>query len=281
MLAAVPNGNTMNLTTTASEEGQQLQDLESLAERIRALEKLLAAPAAPTSRSPLLLSSSSLLSGGAVNESTSPTEEMPEDIVGTLSSSPRQGDTQQQQQQRHYSQGNRHHGQHSQQQQAYNTPGSLSRRVQKIETSLRAVVKERKPMDEFLQKCESFKLISSPYSSHSDRELLSLQAKMELILAAQDDLQKLAEEAKEIQSLEQCAEIGGLKNVESQYPALSKLETIHIDQFKEANKVSDRTNKLTDDYNTLINTLSEVFLSWDALLAAAEHRLTEVERARS
>jgi hypothetical protein len=54
--------------------------------------------------------------------------------------------------------------------------------------------------------------MNNPHGSHPDRELLSLQAKSELILAAQDDLHKLAEESKEIQSLQRCAEIGGLKS---------------------------------------------------------------------
>ncbi|KAF9965270.1 hypothetical protein BGZ70_005140 [Mortierella alpina] len=124
-------------------------------------------------------------------------------------------------------------------------------------------------------------LVPSLNGSHSDRELLTLQAKTELILAAQEELQKLAEESKEIQNLQRCAEIGGLKNVESQYPVLSQLETVHIDQCQESNKISDRMNKLTDDYNSLINTLSAVFLSWDALLTAAEIKVSEVERARN
>ncbi|KAF9349495.1 Dynactin subunit 3 [Mortierella sp. AD094] len=242
----------------SSEENQQLQDLESLSQRLRALEKLLAPPPAPK---PIITS----------NETDSPTEEAPEDIVSTLSPSRNHN-------QHHHHQQHSKHGHHNQ---PNHTPGSLSRRIQQVEATLWTAVKERKPIDEFLQKYESSKLINNPYGSHSDRELLSLQAKTELILAAQEDLQKLAEESKEIQSLQRCAEIGGLKSVESHYPELSKLETIHIEQFQEANKISDRANKLTDDYNGLINTLSEVFLSWDALLTAAELKVSEAERLRS
>ncbi|KAG0024016.1 hypothetical protein BGZ80_006667 [Entomortierella chlamydospora] len=249
----------------SSEETQQLQDLESLSQRLRALEKLLAPPPAPK---PIITS----------NETESPTEETSEDIISTLSPSRNHG-------QQHHHQQHSKHGHHSQ---PNHTPGSLSRRIQQIEATLWTAVKERKPIDEFLQKYESSKLINNPYGSHSDRELLSLQAKTELILAAQEDLQKLAEESKEIQSLQRCAEIGGLKSknknlesVESYYPVLSKLEAIHIEQFQETNKISDRANKLTDDYNGLINTLSEVFLSWDALLTAAELKVSEAERLRS
>ncbi|KAI1310507.1 hypothetical protein EDD11_003745 [Mortierella claussenii] len=267
MLAAVPTTASSSFSVMGADEPQdpQLQDLESLAQRLRALEKLLAPPQVPKAAF-----------GSSGTES--PTEEASEDIVSSLSPPRHQSGG-------GNSGGNRQgHGQSHNNQQSgtlHSTPGSLSRRIQKIETRLWTTLKERKPIDEFLQKYESSKLINTPYGSHSDRELLSLQAKTELILAAQEDLQKLAEESKEIQSLQRCADIGGLKNVESQYPVLSKLETIHIDQFQETNKVSDRMNKLTDDYNTLINTLSEVFLSWDALLTAAELKVAEVERSRS
>lgn len=46
-------------------------------------------------------------------------------------------------------------------------------------------------------------------------------------------------------------------DVESQYPVLSKLETVHIEHSQEANKVSDKMNKLTDDYNSLVKMTRE------------------------
>jgi len=57
---------------------------------------------------------------------------------------------------------------------------------------------------------EASNLINNPHTSHSDRELLTLLAKTDLVLAAKDELQNLAEESKEIQGLQRCAEIGGL-----------------------------------------------------------------------
>ncbi|KAK3831412.1 MAG: hypothetical protein JOS17DRAFT_144718 [Linnemannia elongata] len=291
MLSA--RSNTSALNGASSNDEQQLQDLESLAQRIRALETLLtpSTPATTASTSPAAArasgsgfsgvgatSTSSLLS----NESEGPTEDTTaggEDIVSTsASSSPRGGrvggDPHLVQQ--HPSRN--HHQFHSHELNAA-AAGSLSRRIQKIETRLWAAAKERKPTEEFLQKYEASNLITPANGSHSDRELLTLLAKTELILAAQEELLKLSEESKDIQNLQRCAEIGGLKNVESQYPILSKLETIHIEQCQESNIVSDRVNKLTDDYNGLINTLSEVFLSWDALLTAAELKVSEVEKS--
>ncbi|KAF9131252.1 hypothetical protein BGW39_002035 [Mortierella sp. 14UC] len=286
--------NTPALNGASSGDEQQLQDLESLAQRIRALETLLASPIANTATATGV--SSTRASGSGIGAGTSfssfqsnghesPTEDtgagaggVTEDIISTSSPSPRRGGPDPHQIQHHPTR-NHHHGHHHHNQDE--TPaGSLSRRVQKIETRLWAAAKERKPTEEFLQKYESSNLITPPNGSHSDKELLTLLAKTELILAAQEELLKLSEESKDIQSLQRCAEIGGLKNVESQYPVLSKLETIHIEQCQESNKVSDRMNKLTDDYNGLINTLSEVFLSWDALLTAAELKVSEVEKSR-
>ncbi|KAF9902570.1 hypothetical protein EC991_004781 [Linnemannia zychae] len=293
MLGARSNASALNGASSGDE--QQLQDLESLAQRIRALETLLASPTTTTTTATPAGASSTRASGSGVgagtssspllsNEHESASEDTgaggaTEDIVSTSSPSPRRGGPDPYQVQHHPSRSNHHHGHHHHNQDE--TPaGSLSRRVQKIETRLWAAAKERKPTEEFLQKYESSNLITLPNGSHSDKELLTLLAKTELILAAQEELLKLSEESKDIQSLQRCAEIGGLKNVESQYPVLSKLETIHIEQCQESNKVSDRVNTLTDDYNSLINTLSEVFLSWDALLTAAELKVSEVEKSR-
>ncbi|KAF9305245.1 hypothetical protein BGZ74_010851 [Mortierella antarctica] len=278
MLAAITGTSTSSAPMQPSEGDQQLLDLESLSQRLRALEVLLAPPQ-PQQQA----SSSGSGGGGGATGNESPTEDNTEDIVSTSTPSPQSSPSTGRRDHHHHS---HHHSHHHKSlvssKDPLHTPGSLSRRVQKIETSFWAAAKERKPsFEEFLQKYESSNLMNSPYSSHSDRELLTLQAKTELILAAQEELQQLAEESKDIQSLQRCAEIGGLKNVESQYPVLSQLETVHIEHSQEANKVSDKMNKLTDDYNTLINTLSEVFLSWDALLSAAELKVAEVERSKN
>ncbi|KAG0280140.1 hypothetical protein BGZ95_011215, partial [Linnemannia exigua] len=280
MLGARSNSSALNGGASSGDE-QQLQDLESLAQRIRALETLLSTNTISTAATSSTRASGS--GGGAgtsplSNGHESPTEDTgaAEDIVSTSSPSPRRGGVPDPHQvQLHPTRNhphNHHHNHHNQEQEP---AGSLSRRVQKIETRLWAAAKERRPTEEFLQKYETSNLITPPNGSHSDKELLTLLAKTELILAAQEELLKLAEESKDIQSLQRCAEIGGLKNVESQYPVLSKLETIHIEQCQASNIVSDRMNKLTDDYNGLINTLSEVFLSWDALLTAAEQKVSE------
>lgn len=128
MLAVSSNG--MNSTTPTGEE-QQLQDLESLAQRLRALEKLLAPPPAPK----LLV---------ATNETEAPTEDAAEDAAN----SPRHP-------QAHVVHTSGKHGHHHQlHHRSANAPaGPLSRRIQKVETTFWGAAKERK-VEEFLQKCE-------------------------------------------------------------------------------------------------------------------------------
>ncbi|KAF9402496.1 Dynactin subunit 3 [Podila epigama] len=258
------------------EEDQQLNDLESLSQRLRALEILLAPPIRQQPQQHLNQQQSPRAERATGPEGQ--TGEQTEDIVST-SNVPAQSPTSPSNRRDHH---NHHSHKHGSNKDPQHTPGSLSRRVQKIETAFWAAAKERKPsFEEFLNKLNgSSKLVDSPYSSHSDRDLLTLQAKTELVLAAQEELEKLAQDSKEIQNLQRCAELGGLKNVASEYPTLAKLETVHIEQSQACNKVSDKMNKLTDDYNGLINTLSEVFISWDALLTVAEQKVAEVERSR-
>ncbi|KAG0030814.1 hypothetical protein BGZ81_002172 [Podila clonocystis] len=208
MLAAITGTTTSSAPMQTSEGDQQLLDLESLSQRLRALEVLLAPPQPQQQPSS---SGSGGGSGTAGNES--PTEDNTEDIVSTSTLSPQSSPSTGRRDHHHSHHHSHHHKSLVSTKDPNHTPGSLSRRIQKIETSFWAAAKERKPsFEDFLQKYEASNLMNSPYGSHSDRELLTLQAKTELILAAQEELQLLAEESKDIQSLQRCAEIGGLKS---------------------------------------------------------------------
>jgi hypothetical protein len=172
MLGAPSNTSALNGASSGDE--QQLQDLESLAQRIRALEALLA-PATPppasatTSRAAARASGSGSGIGAGTSSSSlsngneSPTEDNTgaaagaEDLVSTSSSShsPRRVGGDPYQIQPHPSR-NHHHNQDQS-----IAAGSLSRRIQKIETKLWAAAKERKPTEEFLQKCKFLNNVSS------------------------------------------------------------------------------------------------------------------------
>lgn len=181
--------STSALNDASSGDEHQLQDLESLAQRIRALETLLAPPAVATTSGASAARASGSNSGigaGASSSSLSNGNESPiedsagtgagaEDSVNTSSSSsnsPRRvgGDPYQVQ---HHPSRNHHHNQEQNV-----AAGSLSRRIQKIETRLWAAAKERKPTEEFLQKCKFFShfllffifdLKDEQYPTHPDK----------------------------------------------------------------------------------------------------------------
>ncbi|KAF9164184.1 hypothetical protein DFQ26_001727 [Actinomortierella ambigua] len=283
MLAA----NTIHTSKGASptSANSDIADLEALAIRIRALERVLVANASPTGRpsvseanylttattassssATLTLANPENTEGGpddsnnnnnngndSNNNPTSPTAALATVAVGLRASALAKNGS-------------------------ALTPGSLSRRIQKMETLLQNATRERKTIEQFLLKYEGSKLAPTPGSSHPDRELLTLQAKTELIMAAQGELEVLAEHAKTIQSLQSCAELGGLKNLEPEYPALAKLSTVHVEQSENQEEVAYKVNRVMEDYNALIQTVSEIFLLWDSLLTAAEGKVTEVER---
>ncbi|KAF9585020.1 hypothetical protein BGW38_004227, partial [Lunasporangiospora selenospora] len=123
MLAAAMN----NISSSASEGDLQQQDLESLALRLRALEGLLA-PSPPKAPIP-------------TNGHESPIEEIPEEpTVAQSPPTPRRGG------------GAGAGGGNAGSQQSNQATGSLSRRVLKIEDKLWAITRERKPVEEFMQK---------------------------------------------------------------------------------------------------------------------------------
>lgn len=141
MLATSAGTSSSHAHSSEGGDQQQLQDLESLAQRLRALEILLA----PTN--------ASKATGRASSGGDSPREEAGgEDApVGATSPSRRGGDHVI----HHHSHHSSHHGsRQSQQNQNGHTPGSISRRIQNIETNLWAAAKERKPTEEFLLKCK-------------------------------------------------------------------------------------------------------------------------------
>ncbi|KAI9231093.1 MAG: hypothetical protein BYD32DRAFT_467487 [Podila humilis] len=141
MLAAISR-TTSSAPMQPSEGDQQLLDLDSLSQRLRALEVLLAPP--PPQQA----------SGGATGNE-SPTEDNSEDIVSTSTLSP-QSPSNGRRDHHHHPHHSHHHKSLVSSKDPQHTPGSLSRRVQKIETSFWAAAKERKPsFEEFLQKCNA------------------------------------------------------------------------------------------------------------------------------
>ena len=138
MLASASTASTTWGVSSPSWGDEQVQDLESLAQRLRVLEMVLAPSPPPPSTS-----TTQPLEASTTGDQ-SPNEDVAEDIVSTMSPSRRVS-------------GDGRHGSHQSQNSLYrqhHTPGSLSRRIKNMESSLWAAAKERKPTEEFLLKCK-------------------------------------------------------------------------------------------------------------------------------
>lgn len=103
-----------------------------------------------------------------------------------------------------------------------------------------------------------------------ERELLSTDVKLELLLAAQDDLKKFAQEVKQVKSLEHV--VNGTDFDGKQYinpkvyklivvyivvdelkPKLSELDIVHVDQTKQLNKLTREISELMERYNKTVS----------------------------
>jgi hypothetical protein len=156
-------------------------------------------------------------------------------------------------------------------------------RVANVQMELTNIIYERKALHEFLDKYEKHEHYLSPSLSPLalERQILTVEAKSEIILASEQDLTRFADETTHIKSLEHV--VGGvdLKSLEAALPQLYPLEQTHHDQVALTDHLSRRVSELTNAYNALINTLSEIFIAWDHILSSAETQVAATERERA
>ncbi|CEG68039.1 hypothetical protein RMATCC62417_04372 [Rhizopus microsporus] len=125
------------------------------------------------------------------------------------------------------------------------------------------------------------KLLNPNTSTYSmERELLSTDVKLELLLAAQDDLKKFAQEVKQVKSLEHVVNGADFDVVDELKPKLSELDIVHVDQTKQLNKLTREISELMERYNKTVNTVSEIFIAWDNILTSIETHVTNMEHQK-
>ncbi|CAO3636274.1 unnamed protein product [Mucor hiemalis] len=125
------------------------------------------------------------------------------------------------------------------------------------------------------------KLLNPNTSSYSmEREILSPDVKLELLLTAQEDLEKFAQEVKQVKDLEYVVSGNEFNDVETLGPKLSTLEVSHTDQVKDLNDITNQVSQFMERYNGTVNTLSEIFISWDNILTNMETHVTALERQK-
>ncbi|KAI8081459.1 uncharacterized protein BX664DRAFT_340440 [Halteromyces radiatus] len=156
--------------------------------------------------------------------------------------------------------------------------GSLTLRCSQLAKELNILYKNNKSLQDFATKYDPYAKVLNPTNSTYDmeRELLQPETKLELVLAAYDDLERLANEVKQVKSLEHVVDGSDLK-VDKLGNQLSPLELDHEQQAKQLADLTSRISQAMDNYNGTINTLSEIFIAWDDVLSTMEHRISQLE----
>ncbi|CAO3599648.1 unnamed protein product [Absidia cylindrospora] len=98
------------------------------------------------------------------------------------------------------------------------------------------------------------KLLNPVNSTYDmERQLLQPETKMELVLAAYDDLERLANEVKQIKALEHVVNGSDFEAVEKLGPQLTPLELAHGEQAYQLANVTARISQAMDSYNGIVS----------------------------
>ncbi|CAI2183177.1 17070_t:CDS:2 [Funneliformis geosporum] len=138
---------------------------------------------------------------------------------------------------------------------------SLQKRVDELKKEFNAIIMERDGADD-----EQTSELVSPFKDSAlamERVILTPEAKAEIVISSANELKLVAENLKQINELQSIIEAPEFK-----------------DQSSKANEVSARITQLLDSYNGIVNTLSEIFISWDHILSAIDANVSLLERAK-
>ncbi|KAK4703619.1 hypothetical protein P7C70_g2597, partial [Phenoliferia sp. Uapishka_3] len=113
-------------------------------------------------------------------------------------------------------------------------------------------------------------------------EEMSPQAKVALILESEGEIRQLERELREVETLEHRGVVGSgnLADHEGLKPALAEVKANVTPQITSYSSLEARTNALLSRYNEYIDTLSEIFISWNDIISSAEEEITKLEKER-
>ncbi|ORY99080.1 hypothetical protein BCR43DRAFT_488694 [Syncephalastrum racemosum] len=161
----------------------------------------------------------------------------------------------------------------------HDTNATVLQRLERLQKELHALYRNNKTIHDFIDKYETHAKVLNPAESSLalEREILTPDTKLELIMAAYDDLEKYASEIKQVKSLEHVMSGTEFEAVEKLGQELAPLEAKHTEQARELNALTQRLARVMDNYNAQINTLSEIFISWDDILSTMEVHVSALE----
>merc|ERR1711935_876331 len=99
---------------------------------------------------------------------------------------------------------------------------------------------------------------------------LSLEARAELILNEEKQIRQSNNLLEQVKAKKSVLDSETLKNVPSMEGKLLELTKLHLDQQSQCEDWSNEALDLVEQYNGLIDTLSQTFVEYDKVLTAAE-----------
>ncbi|GAB5588803.1 hypothetical protein Unana1_03703 [Umbelopsis nana] len=160
---------------------------------------------------------------------------------------------------------------------------ALRSRIAKLQNELDNCLADDKSLRDFVEKYEKHDKILNPVATQFavEQELLDATTKKELVLAASEDLDAFANQLKQIKALEHVLESSDIAAVDTLVTELRPLESKHRLQSQELTQTSKNLSQLMENYNGIVNTVSEIFISWDQMLTTLETQVSISERGKA
>ncbi|KAL8577282.1 hypothetical protein ACOMHN_062791 [Nucella lapillus] len=137
-----------------------------------------------------------------------------------------------------------------------------------LQNKVMAAVTGKKKLMQIHQNLPALRKYMDP--AYTDELGLSDDAKAEVILAEEDYLRRVAAQLQSIKEQDEMISSEHVKSVPKLSGKLQELSQIHIQQQDETAQVTEETARLIDSYNSVITTLSKMFVQWDAEVTKLE-----------
>ncbi|KAJ1994356.1 hypothetical protein H4R33_000317 [Dimargaris cristalligena] len=162
--------------------------------------------------------------------------------------------------------------------QANSSERHLTSRLAALETQFRHHTKRNFSIDEFIQKYEAMKPFLDNHSLEMEAERLPAEAKLEILMSSETELTQVCQQLAELEPLQKYVNPPEFGKAAQCAPAVEELVTKHRSQAQEHQSASQQLLQIIDAYNTTVNSLSEMFLTWDGTLAEIEGQIRALEK---
>ncbi|KAJ3020480.1 Dynactin subunit 3 [Thoreauomyces humboldtii] len=156
--------------------------------------------------------------------------------------------------------------------------GSLLRSLQGVQEKLLRFTEERRAIGDFLQRYGQLRELLRNDPDELEGITLDTVAKRDILLASEEDLVYHAAELKRVSTLKAELDSPILQALESQIPALAKIEALNVRQRHTEASVRERLSHTLVSYNNLVDCLSEMFICYEELLSDLEMKVLSCEQ---